>query len=277
MLRIGEISYLNCAPLFTALRRNFHDSDYQFVSGHPSNLNAKLRSGEIDICPSSSIEYARNPDSYLILPDLSISSKGPVMSVLLFSKLPIELLNGVSIALTGESETSVALLKILLSTRYSFNNSYYQAESSEQNFSCGHDALLLIGDRALKEAMSDCKGYVYDLGELWYEFTGLPFVFALWLLRRDALRSYPAAVHLIHERLLCSKQIATANFQQIAATLELNDWTNTAFLIKYWNIICYDLTKSHVEGLQLFYHYAALCGLIESEPIICMLELQGLQ
>lgn len=275
MLRIGEISYLNCTPLFTALRSNFHAAEYHFVSGHPLDLNAKLRCGEIDICPSSSIEYARNPDSYLILPDLSISSQGAVRSVLLFSELPIELLNGASIALTGESETSVALLKILLSIRYSFTNSYYQIEGVQQNLSRGYDAFLLIGDRALKEAMTGKNGFVYDLGALWYEFTGLPFVFALWLLRQDALRNSPEAVYLMHERLVRSKQSATGSFEQIAATLTQYDWTNPAFLINYWNIICYDLTNSHIEGLQLFYHYAALCGLIASEPTIRMLELQG--
>lgn len=272
MLRIGEINYLNCTPLFTTLRNNFHDDSCQFITGHPSSLNARLRSGEIDICPSSSIEYARNPDLYLILPDLSISSNGSVRSVLLFTRQPIELLNGVSIALTGESETSIALLKILLSRMYSFNNSYYHAESCAQNISSGHDALLLIGDRALKESLLGRAGYVYDLGELWYKYTGLPFVFALWLLRVDALRNFPEEVYLLHERLVWSKRNALQSFAQIAATLKQNDWTSSSFLINYWGIISYDLTTSHIEGLRLFYRYAAECKLIECEPILHMLE-----
>src|SRR5262249_30279437 len=107
MLRIGEISYLNCTPIFTVLRDRFDDTGYASVRGMPAELNAKLRKGEIDLCPSSSIEYARNPESYLILPDLSISAVGAVKSVLLFSNVPIERLDGASIALTGESETSV--------------------------------------------------------------------------------------------------------------------------------------------------------------------------
>jgi len=272
MLRIGEISYLNCTPLFTTLRNNFPDNGCQFVGGHPSQLNARLRSGEIDICPSSSIEYARNPDLYLILPDLSISSNGSVRSVLLFTRQPIEFLNGASIALTGESETSIALLKILLSLRYSFNNSFYHAESSEQNLAGGHDALLLIGDRALKESLQGRAGHVYDLGELWFQFTGLPFVFALWLLREDALRDSPQEVYLLHERLVRSKQKALQNFEQIAATLKQNDWTSSSFLINYWSIISYDLTKSHIAGLKLFYRYAAECKLIECAPTLRMLE-----
>jgi len=272
MLRIGEINYLNCTPLFTTLRSNFQDSEYQFVTGSPSELNAKLRSGELDICPSSSIEYAQNPDLYLILPDLSISSKGPVRSVLLFSKLPIDSLDGVSIGLTGESETSVILLKIILSLKYSFANSYYKVKASGQNLSSNHDALLLIGDKALSEASKGNDGHVYDLGELWYEFTGLPFVFALWLLREDAVSNSAAAAHLLHARLVSSKHIALESFAAIAATLKQNIWTNSSFLIKYWNVISYDLTNEHIEGLKLFYRYAAECGFIESEPHLRIFE-----
>lgn len=272
MLQIGEINYLNCAPLFTSLRSNYGDSGYKFVTGHPSELNAKLRSGVIDICPSSSIEYAQNADLYLILPDLSISSKGPVRSVLLFSKVMIDSLDGASIGLTGESETSVVLLKIILSLKYSFANSYYNVEGSDQNLSKGHDALLLIGDRALIEASKESGGYVYDLGELWYEFTGLPFVFALWLLREDAFIESPKEVHLLHERLVSSKRTAVENFAEIALTLKQNVWTNSSFLIKYWGDISYDLTEKHIEGLKLFYRYAAACGFIESEPNLRLLE-----
>ena len=272
MLRIGEINYLNCTPLFTSFRADFQDNGYMFVSGHPSELNAKLRSGEVDICPSSSIEYAQNPDLYLILPGLSISSKGPVKSVLLFSKLPIDSLDGASIGLTGESETSVILLKILLSLKFSFANSYYKVEESDQGFPSGHDALLLIGDRALIEASKNTDGHVYDLGELWNEFTGLPFVFALWLLRKDALSRSMEAVHLLHERLVSSKQKAVENLPEIAATLKQNIWTNSSFLINYWGIISYDLTEEHIKGLKLFYRYAAECGFIESEPYLRILE-----
>lgn len=266
MLRIGEINYLNCTPLFTTLRSNYPESDYKYVGGHPSELNAKLRGGEIDLCPSSSIEYAHNPDLYRIMPDLSISSKGPVRSVLLFSRLPIDSLDGASIGLTCESETSVILLKILLSLKYSFANSYSRVEVHDQSLSIQHDALLLIGDGALMAASRESGGFIYDLGELWYEFTGRPFVFALWLLREDAYMKSAEAVQLLHERLMASKQKSMESFPEIAATLKQTIWTNSDFLINYWRVISYDLTQDHIEGLQLFYHYAAECGFIESEP-----------
>src|SRR6185369_16370704 len=94
MLRIGRIEYANCTPIFHALQKQFPDSNYCYIGGVPAQLNALLASGGIDFCPSSSIAYALKPERYLIIPNISISSCGPVKSVLLFSSKPIEDLNG---------------------------------------------------------------------------------------------------------------------------------------------------------------------------------------
>jgi chorismate dehydratase len=273
MLRIGEISYLNCTPIFTVLRNQFNDPGYDFVTGTPAELNARLRRGEIDLCPSSSIEYARNPESYLILPDLSISSIGSVKSVLLFSPIPIEQLDGASIAITGESETSVVLLKILLSRRYSFTNSFHAAEGSTKSLSRADTPLLLIGDNALRASVSGQGCYIYDLGELWHQFTGTPFVFALWLLREEVARTSGATAAMICERLAASKRIAMQSYRSIAESTKIN-WTNTDFLINYWNMISYDLTPSHIEGLKLFYRFAAEISLVDIAPPLRFFDYQ---
>jgi chorismate dehydratase len=273
MLRIGEISYLNCTPIFTVLRDHFEDPGYDFVRGTPAELNARLRKGEIDLCPSSSIEYARNPGSYLILPDLSISSIGAVKSVLLFSRIPIERLDGASIAITGESETSVVLLKILLSLRYSFSNSFYPAESPVKSLTHRGDPLLLIGDNALRESFNRKDCYIYDLGELWYQFTGTPFVFALWLLRQEVAQTDRATAAMVCERLAESRLIAKQSYSDIATSSRIN-WTNRDFLINYWNTISYELTPGHIEGLKLFYRFAADTSLIDSEPPLRIFDYQ---
>jgi chorismate dehydratase len=273
MLRIGEISYLNCTPIFTVLRDHFEDPGYDFVRGTPAELNARLRKGEIDLCPSSSIEYARNPGSYLILPDLSISSIGAVKSVLLFSRIPIERLDGASIAITGESETSVVLLKILLSLRYSFSNSFYPAESPVKSVTLRDDPLLLIGDNALRESFNRKDCYIYDLGELWYQFTGTPFVFALWLLRQEVAQTDRATAAMVCERLAESRLIAKQSYSDIATSSRIN-WTNRDFLINYWNTISYELTPGHIEGLKLFYRFAADTSLIDSEPPLRIFDYQ---
>jgi chorismate dehydratase len=270
MIRIGEIRYLNCTPIFTVLRETCGDAPYSFVQGTPAMLNGQLRAGEIDLCPSSSIEYGRNPDSYLILPDLSISADGPVMSVLLFSRVPVEQLQGRAIALTDESATSVALLKIILSRMYGFTNSYTVVSGGVHAALADHDAVLLIGDRALQENMAESGYLVYDLGELWRHFTGYPFVFALWLARKELLVKNGGELQVLQQRLLQAKRLSLESLERIAAVTAQNCWTNSDFLINYWRVLSYDLTPRHLSGLSLFFRYAAECGVLEQEPPIRM-------
>lgn len=272
MIRIGEIRYLNCTPIFSTLRSRFADPEYRFVCGTPAELNESLRAGAIDVCPSSSIEYARNPSSYLILPDISIASAGAVKSVLLLSPLPLNELNGAQIALTGESATSIALLKILLVCRYSFTNSFRTVTGEEQAGFKGNEPLLLIGDSALQAALAQSYRYVYDLGELWYEFTGLPFVFAIWLAKRSAIEAESAAFSQLARRLVLAKQLSVASFAEIAANSVQNDWADKNYLINYWRTISYDLDENHLQGLKLFFRLAYECGLLEQEPSVCLFE-----
>lgn len=268
MVLIGEISFLNCVPIFAMLRRSFADPDYRFVTGTPAELNRCLRLGEIDICPSSSIEYARNPDSYLIIPELSIASFGAVKSVLLLSPVPIEELHGAEIALTGESETSVVLLKILLARRYGFTNRFRTAEPESLAKATANGPQLLIGDRALCAALEPDSGYVYDLGQLWYEFTGLPFVFALWLVRRAAIEREPGVFRQLAASLVAAKRLALDNVIEIAGQTTEYRWATTDFLVDYWQFISYDLDESHLRGVRLFFRYAAECGILEREPMV---------
>jgi len=177
MLRIGHINYANCTPIFTAMHELFPSDAHQFVSGVPARLNSMLASGHIDLCPSSSIAFSMMPEKLLIMPDLSISSFGPVQSVLLFSKTAIEKLDGCTVMLSAESATSVNLLKILLKKRFSADCVFQSTSITGIEVLNSADALLLIGDAALKAAQSDNDFFVYDLGELWFDWTGTPFVF----------------------------------------------------------------------------------------------------
>ena len=118
-LRIGRINYANLFPIFHALLEKAGDSSaYEFVEGVPSFLNRLLREGKVDISPSSSIEYLRRRDKYDILEGHSVSSFGPVGSILLFSRRPIETLNGLTVLTSAQSATSVALLDIILKKFY---------------------------------------------------------------------------------------------------------------------------------------------------------------
>ena len=108
-LRVGRIGFANCTPLFLALEE-LGVAGVEFVPGVPTELNSRLRNGEVALSPSSSVEYLQRPDLYGFLPDLSISAIGPVRSVLLFSRLPLTELDGCAVALSAASATSVISL-----------------------------------------------------------------------------------------------------------------------------------------------------------------------
>src|SRR5881398_1906857 len=148
------------APVFYRL-----DADVEEVQGVPTDLNARLLSGELDVAPISSIEYARHADRLRLLPRLCVGSEGAVDSIQLVSRLPLEQVR--TIAVTPESATSVVLTKVLL------------PEATHVPLEEDADATLLIGDAALQSAFQDPTPH-YDLGRLWLERTGLPMVFAVW-------------------------------------------------------------------------------------------------
>jgi chorismate dehydratase len=272
MLRVGQIEYANCTPLFSALKTHYPCSGYRFVGGVPAELNVMLRRGEIDVCPSSSIEYAKNSGNYVLLPDISISSVGPVKSVLLFSRLPIEKLNDRIIGLTTESDTSVNLLRILLARYFCFRNSFERTTLPLPNALEQFSALLLIGDAALREGMVRSEFHVYDLGELWYEFTGLPFVFALWIATREAAELKVEEMKLLSRELLAAKRIAYDSYGEIAAASSEREWITQESLVAYWRTISYDLTPRHIEGVRAFFSFACELGLLEVEPEIRLLS-----
>jgi chorismate dehydratase len=265
-LRVGQIAYANCTPLFTALKRNFNCEGYRFVNGVPAALNVMLSRSEIDLCPSSSFEYAKSPDKYYLLPGLSISSIGAVKSVLLFSRYPIEKLDRHSIGLTTESDTSVNLLKIVLRKGYGLTNHFQRSTLALNDALNSFGAFLLIGDAALKLAMEAKGVHVYDLGALWYELTGLPFVFALWIVTRDAVETKIGEVRSLGEVLLKAKKLAYESYVEIAASSRELEWIGQDTLVDYWRTISYDLTQRHIEGARLFFRMAKELDLLEFAP-----------
>jgi len=275
MLTIGRIDYANVTPLFHALREHFPCSGYRFTGGVPADLNALLATEKIDVCPSSSIEYAIHANRYLILPGLSISSVGPVASVLLFSSVPIEDLDGRDIMLSAESATSVNLLRILMSKRFNCSCRYTVSSSPLSEALGSAPAMLLIGDAALRSAMAaENSGLrIYDLGSLWYEWTGLPFVFALWFCTRAAARDRYQEVRLLADQLVQAKAFAGQECDLIADLSPEAAWMGREGLITYWREnISYELGEAQQEGLRLFYRYGEELGLIARAPELCFFE-----
>ena len=266
-LSVGHITYANCVPFFHYLSQaGFEET---IVPGVPSRLNRLLAQGEVDVSPSSSFEYGRNWRDYLLLPDLSISSRGAVQSVLLFAPGPLEELEGVEIALTGESATSVNLLKILLKEFIGFREVRAAVpQTSVEDLVASGAPALLIGDRALKAALNPPKGHIHDLGELWFRFTGLPFVFALWIVRRTSAAVKSAELRRLIAQLHESLRRAFGSLEHLAAQTPERLWLGETRLVDYWRCMSYDLGPEHLEGLKLYFSLLIKHDLLAEEPEI---------
>ncbi len=273
MLRIGRIDYANCTPIFHALQDHAAPGDYQFISGVPSHLNSMLASGELDACPSSSFEYAVHPERYRIIPQVSISSCGAVASVLLFSRIPVEELDGHIVLLSSESATSVNLLKILLARRYGLCCTFEQTRLSIDDALMSAPAILLIGDTALRASLQRLDVHIYDLGEIWHSWTGLPFVFALWLCTRSAVQERRDELIRLSERLQVAKLESRRYIEALAEYASEAEWLGKQRLIDYWrDNISYELGPSHLEGLKHFFRGCAELGLLATAPELHFLQ-----
>lgn len=278
-LRIGRIHYLNLLPIFRTLKRECDCSNYEFVEGYPSALNKMLREGRIDVSPSSSVEYLRRPGDYSVIRGHSLSSFGRVDSILLFSRVAMNDLGGREVFVTHQSETSVALLEIILRKFHGLDFDIKVSNRPSREALEYHSAFLAIGDDALslaneaKDVAEDCpetgcsfirfglsQYFVYDLGEIWYEQTGLPFVFALWIARRDLPDDKRTFLEGFIRDLDYAKSQALKKLPELAAGIDFI--MSPKMIVEYWRRISYDLEDDHRKGLELFRSYLDELGLL---------------
>jgi chorismate dehydratase len=255
-LIIGKITYANLFPIFYYFEREVNNSNYKFINGVPSHLNRMLREGRLDISPSSSVEYLRYKEKYSLIPFFSISSSGPVKSILLFSRYPLEELDKKTIIISPDSETSVVVLKIILKEFLSMDCKFETKRyTSLHKILSSFPAILLIGDIAMREAKKLSIPYIYDLGELWHKYTGLPCVFALCIVRKESLSQKKDLIKRFSIDLINAKEYASKKSSLIAKHAPQRKWFGERGLINYWKGISYDFTDKHLEGLKLLERY----------------------
>lgn len=271
-LRVGRIPYANLVPIFHALTTHFTLEDVRFVSGSPSGLNRMLRAGRLDISPSSSIEYAKHPARYLLCPDISVSSRSKVMSVVLLSNEPLKDLPDGPVAVTRASDTSVVLLEILMREYLGKRNRLVRTSFPPGEALRRHPAYLAIGDEALQASLSGTAKHVTDLGEWWRCETGTPFVFALWIVSVESLRRRSEALRGFARTLLTAKRIAGESLTRPEHLLIGPDWMPKDLRTAYWRNLSYDL-KEEKEGLVRFYRLAKRIGRIPAVPPLRFLDL----
>lgn len=188
-VRLGAVDYLNARPLVYGLELHSHRFSLRFDV--PSKCAALLHEGSIDVGMIPSIEYLRSHQSYRIVPDLGIVSDGPVASVAMFTTKPMDRIR--SIAADTSSRTSTGLLQILCVEAFGVEADFVPMAPEPDEMLRRCDAALLIGDTALFLDHSARGVTKIDLGEAWTRLTGLPFVWAFWAGRPDALTSEDAA------------------------------------------------------------------------------------
>jgi aminodeoxyfutalosine synthase len=180
---IGRVSYLNTLPFFKFL----DNREYKIFPAPPRQLGFLFKDGNIDAGIVSLVDYFEKENDFTFLKYGIVGNKN-VKSVILYSKYPIEKLDKKNIAVTDETSTSFRLLQVLLEMKYGLDVVYVREKISarEKNLP-SFDAFLTIGDDALRFMKHKLEGfdYIYDLAQLWYEWQGLPFVFAVWAVKKD--------------------------------------------------------------------------------------------
>ena len=269
--RVGKIAFVNTTPFYFNLFSS--PKSASFVEGSPAEINELMSRGEIDFAPISSLEYALHQDQYILLPILCIGSRDFSRSVLLFSREKIEGLNGKKIALSKKSLSSASLLKIILKFKHRFSNEFIIGSGSPEEMLQTADSVLAIGDEALffkpKEFL-----YKYDLSELWWNWTELPFCFAVWAVKREFYERHPAEVVEFYTQL---KQNLERNLQDLEKLL------NEAFsltvaseefsqMFGYLFNLNYYLDEDMKKGLELFYSFAERAQLISPVKKIDFIE-----
>lgn len=178
-VRVGAVSYLNTKPLVYGLAQQ--PADIDLVYDLPSRLADRLHQGELDVALIPSIEYLRHPE-YRIVSDACIGCQGPVLSVKLLSRGPMDRIR--VLALDEGSRSSAVMVQILLKAKFGVAPQLQLLPHDAALQDATADAVLLIGDRAIHPPAS---GYqeIWDLGDQWCRWSGLPFVFAMWVARSD--------------------------------------------------------------------------------------------
>ncbi|MCX5888650.1 MAG: menaquinone biosynthesis protein [Deltaproteobacteria bacterium] len=263
--RLGRIQYLNVLPIYFALEHLFGENGFHLVAGTPAELNAAMRQGEVDLGSISAMEYGRHPDDYLLLPDLSISSRGPVGSVLLFSRTPFAELDGRSIRVSNASASGAALLKVLMAKLFRVKP-LYEAGTLAKRPLAEAEAIMAIGDEALCLKHAKALPFELDLGEAWQELTGLPFVFGVWAVRRAFAISQPEATGALHRQLLRSKVWGLGSLPELSRIAAKPFGMTPEQVLAYFHQLDYALGPEHERGLRTFFHYLHEQGELPEEP-----------
>jgi chorismate dehydratase len=249
-LKVGAVTYLNTKPLVYRLSEFAPQAEVHF--DFPSRLADDMAARKLDVALIPSIEYFQD-STYSIASDACIACRGPVLSVKLFSRVPVQEIR--TLALDEGSRTSAALVRILLKERFDLAPDSQPLPIGASLADSAADAVLLIGDRAMHSPPGSFAE-VWDLGHEWVRWSGLPFVFAMWVARAGI------GLHELEPALAEARDCGVANLEQIAAGEAAPLGLTVPQCLGYLrdNLHFY-LGSQERRGLELFYRKASQLGL----------------
>ncbi len=256
-LRVGAVQYLNTRPLVHGLAAAGVDVRYDL----PSRLADQLASGILDVALIPSIEVFRGGHS--VVSNACIGCHGPVMSVKLFFRKAPEKIT--TLAVDEGSRTSATLARILLAERHGVFPTVETLPIGSGLADTAADAVLLIGDRAIDsrgstERAAGCFQVIWDLGDEWCRWTGLPFVFAVWA-ARDGVDAGP-----LEPLLARARDSGIANLAAIAAAEAAAHGLTVPQCLSYLHDnLHYHLEARELEALALFRRHAVGLNLAPAE------------
>ncbi len=271
-VRLGRIGYLNVLPIYYPLEQGDIEHNFSLVYGTPAELNEMIRKGMLDISVVSSIEYARHHDRYIILPDLSISARGRVKSVLLLSQIPIEDISVIHI--TPHSHASAVLMEILMNEVFRKDCKFVQSARPlwQSKTLSRPEAYMAIGDEALYWSKNGEYPYHYDLASLWWKWTKKPFVFALWVCRKEAFLQNPDIIVSCVETLINAKLHGLKNLHKTLEQASGTTFLTLSEMQEYFSLLDYNLDTSNIDGLTEYFSLLVKRSSIEKMPPINILK-----
>ncbi len=271
-LKVGRIDYLNIWPIFESIKNDPVVNDISFISGHPSLLNRGLAEGSIDAAPSSSLEYLVRAEKYRLFPNLGISAGQEVLSVLFclpfsFDELENYALKGGAVHLSTASAASAALLKVLWRFHWKLPPPVWFQTQPGRSLNSGAP-FLEIGDCALSVYIDPKPGlHIIDLASEWKKFTGLPFVFALWILNREVDQFKSRTIEKLKLSLDEAVHSLPGQIDRLARLYPEKRFSPD--MIKdYWKKMDFSLGPDHLAGLVLFGRYLTELDIIPGMPVL---------
>jgi len=251
-MKLARMPYINVDPFYYSFEYDHAEPDIELISGYPRQIGRLAdKQSTIEGGPISVMDFLRLKHTYEPLDKMCVAVKEKAGSVILFSKVAAEKLNNRRIGITAQTSTSKILLKIILEQRSGISSAVYLDQPEPAQV----DAYLFIGNNALLYSYNGLKDfkYMYDLGEQWYNWTGLPFVFAVWAVRKAVPQSEKERLIKI---LNSSLDKFRHNEKMMAEKRAKELHIPASFIERYWHLFIYKQTDAIDKSLRLFIEYS---------------------